>query len=430
MESYHICGGIPLKGEYRVKGAKNSALPIMAATACNAGVYALHGCPAIDDVLAMERILLSLGAKISHERDTVTIDSRLISNNSISAEMMRQMRSSVFMLGSLLTRCGEARICKPGGCRIGSRPIDIHIDGLRALGFCIENDGEVYSCSGSCKGGELTLPYPSVGATENLVIAALRGSGDTIIHNCAREPEIVDLAAFLQVCGFSVRGAGSGTIAVRGKGAPGGSDAEYFIMEDRIEAATYMSAVLGSGGHAVFRNIRAEHMQSVLDVFGRMGAKIKVYEDTIELYASAGLSSAGIVVTTPYPGFPTDCQPQLMSLAATAEGLTTIREEIFEGRFTHKKELVKMGANIEICGRNAIIRGVSELNGCELEAYDLRGGAALVVAALTAQGESTVRNIKHISRGYEDFDKGISSLGGRIERQKCEEAKKKDEPVF
>lgn len=423
METYRIDGGIPLRGEYRVKGAKNSALPIMAASVCNAGVYVLHGCPAIDDVFAMERILASLGAITKWEKSSLTIDSRNISCSTISEELMSEMRSSVFLLGSLLTRCGEAEICRPGGCRIGKRPIDIHIDGLTRLGFKTEVLDGRYRCEGRCLGGEITLPYPSVGATENLMMAALGGKRDTVIHNCAKEPEILDLASFLTTCGFRVYGAGTHTIRIEGRGR-GRSlrnaavhEAEYFIMEDRIEAATYAMAVLGTGGSAVLHNIRAELMRQVLCVLENMGARIRCFDDMLEISAPRRLKAAGTIVTEPYPGFPTDCQPQLMTLATAAEGSTTICEEIFESRFTHKKELLKMGANIEICGKNAIIKGITALHGCEAEAFDLRGGAALVAAALMAEGESTVKNIEHISRGYEDFDKGIRSLGGRIERR-------------
>lgn len=429
MESYLIDGGVPLRGEYRVKGAKNSALPIMAATVCRGGVYALHDCPAIDDVIAMERILNFLGAKTKREASCLVIDSRNLSYNALSEELMSGMRSSVFLLGSLLTRFGEASISRPGGCRIGKRPVDIHINGLEKLGFEVHSEDERYSCRGRAIGGELTLPYPSVGATENLIMAALSGDGDTLIRNCAREPEIVDFAGFLNTCGFEVHGAGSGEISVRAGRHMHGENIEYFIMEDRVEAVTYMTAVLGTGGRAVLRNIRAEFIRPVLNVFLRMGARVRTFDDVIEISAPSSLKNAGLIVTQPYPGFPTDCQPQLMTLATQGEGRTMIREEIFENRFTHKKELVKMGANIEICGKNAIIKGITPLRGVDSVALDLRGGAALVTAALMAEGMSEVKDIRHISRGYEDFDKGIRSLGGRIERRKTEKTKETYEPV-
>lgn len=417
MDSYLIDGGIPLCGEYRVRGAKNAALPIMAASLCRGGIYELHDCPAIDDVAAMEKILNFLGAKTKREGSCLVIDSRNLSYNAVSEELMSGMRSSVFLLGSLLTRFGEASISRPGGCRIGKRPVDIHIDGLKKLGFDVQNEDERYSCRGRAVGGELTLSYPSVGATENLIMAALGGSDDTLIRNCAREPEIVDFAGFLNACGFDVRGAGTDTIRVKCGSCRHRADVEYFIMEDRIEAATYMMTVLGTGGRAVFKNIRAELLTPVLDVFSHMGAEVRTFDDVIEIASPQLLKSAGMVVTQPYPGFPTDCQPQLLTLATAAEGMTMIREEIFESRFTHKKELVKMGANIEICGKNAIIKGITPLRGVDSVALDLRGGAALVTAALMAEGRSEVKDIRHISRGYEDFDKGIRSLGGRIERR-------------
>lgn len=429
MDKYIIDGGVPLRGEYRIRGAKNSVLPIMAATVCKAGVYELYDCPRIGDVFAMEEILQSLGAGTRWKDSCIVIDSRNISESKISKEMMQGMRSSVFLLGSLLTRCGEACIYKPGGCRIGKRPIVIHINGLDELGFEIETLGEEVRCKGRCCGGTVTLPYPSVGATENLIMAALGGRHDTIIKNCATEPEIVDFASFLKTCGFQVHGAGSDTIFIKGGECLHRQDTMYFIMEDRIEAATYMMAVAGTGGKATFRNIRPEVLKSVINVLERMGTSIKSYENIMEVSAPRKLKSPGFVVTQPYPGFPTDCQPQLMTLLTCAEGLCTIREEIFESRFTHKKELVKMGANIEICGKNAIIKGVSFLSGTEVAALDLRGGAALTLAGLMAQGRSEIKHIEHISRGYEDFDKGIRSLGGLIERKKDEEQEKKNNPV-
>ena len=433
MDQYRIDGGIPLQGEYRIKGAKNSALPIMAATVCKPGTYALYDCPRIGDVFAMEKILRFLGADTKWEGACLIIDTAGISENRIPREMMQEMRSSVFLLGSLLTRCGEARICKPGGCKIGKRPIDIHIQGLRELGFEIETSGEEVSCKGTSLGGTLTLPYPSVGATENLIMAALAGKEDTLIKNCATEPEIVDFAAFLNTCGFHVQGAGTHRVFIKTGESLKPRDAMYFIMEDRIEAATYLMAVAGTGGKATFRNIRHELLQSVISVLERMGVRIKSYDNLMELAAPERLKSPGFVVTEPYPGFPTDCQPQLLTLAACASGLTTIREEIFESRFTHKKELMKMGANIDICGKNAIIKGVPFLSGTEAAALDLRGGAALVLAGLMARGRSEISNIEHISRGYEDFDKGIRSLGGLIEgtaeRTKKKEKKKKKEPL-
>ncbi len=417
MDKYIIDGGVPLRGEYRIKGAKNSALPIMASTVCRAGIYALYDCPKIGDVFTMEKILRSLGAGTRWEDSCIIIDSRNISENKISKEMMQEMRSSVFLLGSLLTRCGEARIFKPGGCKIGERPIDIHIKGLRELGFEIETSGEEVSCKGTSTGGNFTLPYPSVGATENLIMAALAGKDDTVIKNCATEPEIVDFAAFLNTCGFQVQGAGTDRISVKAGSPLCRAERMYFIMEDRIEAATYMMGVAGTGGSATFRNIRPEFLKPVIGVLKGMGAEIKSYDNIIRVDGPERLKSPGFVITEPYPGFPTDCQPQLLTLVTCAAGLTTIREEIFESRFTHKKELVKMGANIEICGKNAIIKGVPFLSGTEVGALDLRGGAALVLAGLMARGQTEVKNIEHISRGYEDFDKGIRSLGGFIERK-------------
>lgn len=425
MDFYQIDGGVPLRGEYRVKGAKNAALPIMAACICCPGVHRLQDCPRIGDVYAMQSILHHLGVRTEWEDDALVVSSQTLRQTEVPKSMMEAMRSSVFLLGSLLARCGEAKIHQPGGCRIGSRPIDMHLDGLRQLGFSVEEADGAVTCRGTCRGGEITLPYPSVGATENLMMAALAGKGDTILRNCAAEPEIADLAAFLRTCGFTVYGGGTDTIFVKGAAAllraqqQSGLAREttYFIVEDRIEAATYLMAALGTGGHLLLANARAELLQEVLTVLQRMGAEIRSCEDLIELRAPRRLQSPGIVITAPYPGFPTDCQPQLVSLAAAAAGLTTVREEIFENRFTHKKELAKMGADIEICGKNAIIKGIRQLQGCEVAAQDLRGGAALVIAGLMAEGRTIVSGVEHIDRGYETLQEGICTLGGVIERR-------------
>ena len=422
MESYYIEGGVPLRGEYRVKGAKNSALPILAATICRAGVYEIYDCPKIGDVFAMLEILKSLGAKTTWEDDCLIVDSRNVDDFAVPESLMSEIRSSIFLMGSLLARGGEAVIYRPGGCDIGRRPIDIHIAGLEQLGFEVDIlDGKI-RCKGICHGGKIMMPYPSVGATENLMMAALAGKGDTILENCAIEPEIVDLQGFLRNIGFQVFGAGTDTIFV--KGSYGNSlsknsiERMYFVIEDRIEAATYMAAVMGTGGRAVFRNIRPNIMKSVLDVYERMGAIVRTSDNMIELWVPKDLKNAGIVVTQPYPGFPTDCQPQLMTLCAKAKGLSTIREEIFESRFEHKNQLIKMGADIETCGKNAIIRGTEILHGREVKAMDLRGGAALVIAGLMAEGTTIVRDAFHVQRGYEDLEKGIKLLGGLIERKR------------
>lgn len=422
MRSYYIEGGVPLKGEYRIKGAKNSALPILAATVCRSGIYEIYDCPRIGDVFAMIEILTALGARTKWEEDCIVVDSRGIDRFSVPESLMSEMRSSVFLMGSLLARSGEAVIHRPGGCNIGKRPIDIHISCLEQLGFEVEVENERIYCKGVCHGGKITLPYPSVGATENLIMAALCGRTDTIIENCAIEPEIVDLQGFLRTAGFQVFGAGTDTIFI--KGASGliqkntRIDRMYFLLEDRIEAATYMAAVIGTNGRALFRNIRSNIINDVINVFERMGAETRSYENMIEIWAHKPLRSPGVIVTQPYPGFPTDCQPQLMTLCSVAKGLTTIREDIFESRFTHKNDLIKMGADIETCGKNAIIKGTEKLYGNSVKALDLRGGAALVVAGLMAEGETVVDDIFHIQRGYEDLEKGLKSLGGLIEEKR------------
>ncbi|MGN1413364.1 MAG: UDP-N-acetylglucosamine 1-carboxyvinyltransferase [Anaerovoracaceae bacterium] len=421
MESYHIRGGTPLHGEYQVKGAKNAALPILAAALCKGGIHEIYGCPDINDVSIMMGILEALGADCRREGNCLVVDSRQLTSAAVPRQLMSMLRSSVFLMGSLLMRTGEAAIYRPGGCNIGSRPIDIHMDGLRHLGYTVTEDEEKVVCSGRCRGGRYVLPYPSVGATENLMMAALSGEGLTVLENCAIEPEILDLQGFLRTCGFHVYGAGTGTIAVLG--GKGTSDAMYFLMEDRIEAATYLMALAGTGGEGILTGIRSGLLGSVLQILENMGCRIHSFQDRIELAAPERLRSPGMVSTAPYPGFPTDCQPQLMTLAACAAGETRICEEIFENRFSHKKELMKMGANIETCGKNAIIKGIGRLHGAEVCAQDLRGGAALVLAGLTAEEKTVVTGIHHIERGYEALEEGIRRLGGNIEKKNERETK-------
>lgn len=422
MVYYHIDGRVPLRGEYRVKGAKNAALPIMAATICGSGRHRIYDCPKIGDVFKMQEILEKLGCRTSWDDCSLTIDSRNIASSEVPKKLMEEMRSSVFLMGSLLARCESATISKPGGCKIGKRPIDIHLDGLRQLGFEVkEEDGKVY-CRGRCRGGKITLTYPSVGATENLMMAAISGCEDTIIENCAVEPEIVDLQKFLRNCGFQVHGAGTDTIYVKGKehwlsAGSGTGDTQHFLIEDRIEAATYIAAAIGTGGKIVLRNIRENLVKPFIKTVEKMGAIVKCSSDIIEAVSPKYLKSAGFIVTEPFPGFPTDCQPQILTLATQCKGLTTVREDVFESRFAHKNDLVKMGANIEICGKNAIIKGPVNLKGCSTCANDLRGGAALVLAGLMAEGPTRITGIDHIERGYEDLHIGIRQLGGLIERR-------------
>ena len=432
MTSFLISGGKTLEGQLVVQGSKNAALPVIAAAVLHQGVTVIRGCPDILDVRYMLEILRSIGCQISWQEDRLQIDAARIEMENLSRECVGKMRSSILFLGALLGRCRHVVLDYPGGCTIGARPVDIHLDALKQMGVHIqEYDGAIHCKTDGLKGARIFLPYPSVGATENLMMAALAGESDTIIENCAVEPEIKDLQGFLRTCGFQVYGAGTDTIFV--KGARGAALCErpqevmYFILEDRIEAATYMAAVIGTGGRAVFRNIRAEYISEILKCFESMGAAVRAYENTIEVWACGRLKSPGMIITQPYPGFPTDFQPQILTLSTVAKGLTTIREEVFESRFTHKNDLLKMGADIEICGKNAIIKGVEALCGAEVYARDLRGGAALVLAGLMAEGRTVVNDTFHIHRGYEDFEKGIKDLGGLIEKKR--EKRKKEEKI-
>ena len=418
MSNLVVYGGRRLQGELHVHGAKNSVLPVLSATLLAGGTSVIHNCPSLADVDSAVRILEHLGCRVAREGHTITVDASGFSCYEIPQSLMREMRSSVVFLGAVAAKLGRARLCLPGGCDLGPRPIDLHLAALRKMGAQIQENGGFLDCfvPGRLHGAEITFPISSVGATENVIIAAALARGTTIVRNAAMEPEISDLAAFINRCGGKISGAGTPTIRVEGvKKMSGG---EHWVIPDRIVAATYLSAAAVTGGKLALRGVEPAHLSAVTPFFERAGCHVQAYSNTIQLSAPARLQPMGRVETAPYPGFPTDAQAPLMAVAAVAGGSTVFVENIFENRFRHAAELNRMGAKITVKGKEAAVQGVARLTGGRVEATDLRGGAALVVAGLSAWGETVVGNIRHIDRGYEKIEAALASVGANIRRQK------------
>lgn len=415
MSFLTITGRRPLSGSLTVQGAKNSVLPILAACILVPGECVLHNCPDLSDVRATLAILRGLGCRVSRQGSTVRVDATGVSCGVIPAEWMRQMRSSFIFFGAILGRVGEAALSYPGGCELGPRPIDLHLDALRRLGADIrEEDGTVYGRGGSLlRGCELHLPFPSVGATENAMLAACACVGETIITGAAREPEIEDLQAFLNAAGAWVRGAGSDTIVVHGgrKLHP----VEHRVMGDRIVAATCLAAVGAAGGQAQLRGVQGRWLSPVIRVLEQAGCTINETGDALSIRANHPLKDGGDICTAPYPGFPTDAQAVVMAALATGTGESRFEETMFQSRYRHVPELLRMGADIRVDGRRALVRGRA-LHAAQVESTDLRGGAALVVAALAAEGTSQVCALHHIDRGYECVEGIFARLGAKIYR--------------
>ena len=410
MSILKITGGRSLNGSLRVQGAKNSALPLLAASVLTEGLSVFRNCPRLTDVAATVRILRHIGCRVYEEGDVLYVDSSGPISPEVPDELMRQMRSSVIFLGALLSRCGEASLSLPGGCELGPRPVDLHLMALRALGEEVTEAGDRLCCRASrLKGGRIDLPIPSVGATENAMLAAVLAEGSTVITGAAREPEILDLQAYLRTCGALVAGAGSGVIRIHGvKKLWGG---EKRVLPDRIAAATYLAACAAAGGRVRLYDACPEHMAPVLQALHRMGCTVSTGENLIVLERRGALRSPGPIITRPHPGFPTDAQPPLMAASLKAEGITVMIETIFESRYRHVPALRGMGADIRTAGKTAVIRGVDALRGAEVLAPDLRGGAALAVAALSAEGETLIRGMGHVDRGYEDMAEALTALG-------------------
>lgn len=415
MESYHICGGNKINGEYSVKGAKNAALPILASTILCGGQCRISNVPQITDVNSMKKILNELGCKTDTSDETIIVDSGELVDDTISLKRMREMRSSVFLLGALLGRCGSAVISQPGGCNIGSRPIDLHLYALRRLGTeIIEKDDVIICKANKLRGATIEFSFPSVGATENAIMAAVTAEGHTILKNCAMEPEICDLQDFLNSCGAKIQGAGTKIIHIEGcRKLYGG---EYNIIPDRIECGTYLVAAAATGGEIIIKNTESTHVESILEKLIETGCTVGVKRDKIYLKAGEKLQALNKIVTKPYPGFPTDLQSPFLTMLTLAKGRSSIEENIFENRFSFTNELNRMGADITIEDNHAIINGVKKLHGCKVTATDLRGGASLAIAGLMAEGETTIEGIEHIERGYANFFQALSSLGADIRK--------------
>lgn len=418
-EKLRIKGGNALKGEVSISGAKNAVLKLMAAAILPKGETVIHNVPQLTDVNIMLRVIEDLGVKTKHDKSakTVTIDSTNLTSITAKYELVSKMRASFIILGALVTRCKEAIVALPGGCAIGERRVDFHIKGLEALGaeITIEN-GYVHAKAQKLVGTDIYLDIPSVGATENLMLAAVLAQGSTRIQNAAQEPEIVDLANFLNAMGADVSGAGTSEIIINGVKQEDLRPIEYTTIPDRIEAGTYMAAIVATKGRGLIKNVLPSHLTFYNSKLIKMGANIKLVEPTvIEVSCTQKLHAVNIV-TQPYPGFPTDLQALAMAMLTTADGVSIITESLYENRFMQVPELRRMGADIHQERNHALVRGVPYLTGANVKASDLRAGASLIVAALMAEGESEIEALHHIDRGYELFETKFANLGADIVR--------------
>ena len=424
VEKYNIKGGTPLRGEVNIGGAKNAVLKLMAASILVKGSTRIHNVPELTDVEIMLSVIEQLGAKTHYNRETksIEIDATDLSSVTAKYELVSKMRASFIILGALVSRCREAVVALPGGCAIGERRVDFHIKGLEAMGAKIKiENGYVIAKAPKLTGCEIYLDIPSVGATENLMLAAILADGTTTIQNAAREPEIIDLANFLNAMGADVVGAGTSDITINGVKQEDLHEIEYTTIPDRIEAGTFMTAVVATRGKALIKNIFPAHLTFFTNKLLKMGASIKLIEPTvIEVSCKSRLNTVNFV-TQPYPGFPTDLQSMAMVLLSTANGVGIITESLYENRFMQVPELRRMGADIHQDRNHAIIKGVKKLTGTTLSASDLRAGASLVVAALMAEGSSIIENLYHIDRGYEKFEEKFQMLGAKIKRVTVEE---------
>jgi UDP-N-acetylglucosamine 1-carboxyvinyltransferase len=414
MEKFIVAGEVQLTGHIKVNGAKNATLPIMAATLLSTGVSVLHNIPQLRDIAMMRDILTLLGAKIHRENSSLIIDTTGVSKEEIPEHLMREMRASVFLMGPLLGRFRRVRLSFPGGCAIGPRPINLHIKALEKIGAVVNDRcGFIDAEAVHLGGGEIIFDFPSVGATENAMMAAAVAGGTTIIRNAAREPEVGDLQAFLNKMGAKISGAGTDTIRI--EGVPRLMPAEHTVIPDRIEAGTFLAAGAITRGDIVIDNVVPDHLFTVIDKLQEIGARIDIEGQHIRI---RGGEMRGVdIKTLPFPGFPTDLQAPILAMLTIAKGTSIITETIFENRFKHVDELARMGAKIKVEGRTAVIRGVPKLSGAIVAAHDLRAGAALVLAALAAEGASEIEQVYHIDRGYETLEKKLQGVGAKILRR-------------
>lgn len=416
MSKLLIQGAKKLHGEVRIHGAKNSTLPLMAASLVCGGKCTLHNCPSLSDVDTSERILRHLGCGVERSGGDIIIDPLPMDRCDIPDDLMREMRSSIIFLGAIVAKMGKAELSYPGGCELGPRPIDLHLSSLRRMGVVIREDHGRLNCTvpNGLHGSVVSLAFPSVGATENILIAAVLARGTTVVNNAAREPEICDLADFLNSCGAKIRGAGESTVTVEGVGSLTGC--EHRVIPDRIAAATYLAAGAATGSVITVSSVIPRHLEPVIPVFEESGCVFETEGDRMRIVPPARLSRVKCVRTMPYPGFPTDAQAPVMAMTAVAAGTSVFVENIFESRYKHVGELLRLGANIKVEGRVAIVDGVERLSGASVEATDLRGGAALVVAGLAASGVTEIGGLNHLDRGYEKLENNLSDLGAEIVR--------------
>lgn len=416
MDTYLITGGNRLQGEIDIQGSKNSSLPIIAASILVDGTARIMKCPEISDTKAMEDLLLRLGCRVKKENKTLTIDSRTCDRDEIPEDLMKEIRSSIVLMGPMLAKHKRVVLTYPGGCEIGARPIDLHLLGLKQLGANItESHGYIICEAEKLRGNEIDLDFPSVGATENIMLAATLAEGNTVIRNAAREPEIIDLQNFLNAAGAKIAGAGSNVIKI--KGVEKLHDVEYEITGDRIVAGTYLCAGAITGGEVLIKGIIPEYLRSTIHKLKETGCQIKIYnKEEILLRAPEKLRAINAIKTQPFPGFPTDMQSQMVATLALARGTSIVIENIFENRYKYISELTKMGAKITIEGKTAVIEGVNKLMGAAVESKDLRGGASLVLAGLAADGETKVNGVHYIERGYENFVDNLQGIGAFIEK--------------
>ena len=417
MDKFIVQGGLKLYGKVNIQAAKNAVLPLLAASILTDERVTIRDLPFISDVENMIHILRELGCEAARTGADIVIDGKNAVSHEIPSTLTKELRSSVFMLGSVLTRFHRAKISYPGGCDIGLRPIDLHLSGLKRLGVTIiEENGYVICSAEKIRGADILLDFPSVGATENIILAAVKAEGKTVIGNAAKEPEIIDLQNFLVGMGAKISGAGSGTVTIEGVKELHGVD--YTPMKDRIEAGTLLIAAAMNGGKIETEGVTEENIAALLHKLRENGCKITAKGDKIKLESDGDLKAASLVETLPFPGFPTDMQAQYTALSATARGTTVVVENLFETRYKYAGELKKMGADITVRGRTAVVRGTDRLHGALLTAGDLRGGAALVLAALRAEGISEVHDLSHIDRGYDRFEEKLRLLGAKIDREK------------
>ncbi len=418
MSSIKVIGDEQLKGELKIQGSKNAALPVIAATILNKGITILRNCPKILDVYHMIKILEELGCKTKWEGNTLYVDSTIINSPTVSEDSVRKMRSSILFLGALLGRCHEVTIAHPGGCSIGKRPIDFHLNAMAKMNITQEFIGEekniIHCFTNKIIGNDIFLEFPSVGATQNVILAAVLSDGKTRIFNAAREPEVAELCNYLQEAGARICGKGTAYIEV--EGVKSLHDVDYTLMPDRIVAGTYMTAIAATYGDAVLTNFPVRELDAVIRTLRKTGCKIDISEDNVRVSCKKRLQPIELIRTQPYPGFPTDMQSQMMTVLSLADGRSVIQEEIFESRFQNVYELRKMGAiiSLESSSNKAILTGVRKLEGAVVKAHDLRGGAALVIAGLAAQGTTIVQGATSIERGYEDICRDLSALGANI----------------